>query len=85
MHFQPHTLWKIYRYLICAKYAKSGCRARAVLPLDKPANCLRITQEHNHPPDLLADERNSFLNDLKATVQSSKLSLKECFDSVITL
>lgn len=72
--------------MICAKYTKSGCRARAVLAMDEPVEWMRITHEHNHPPDLLANERNKFLGDLRATVTSSaKLTLKECFDSVIAL
>lgn len=85
-HYIKYCLVKKFcRYLICAKYTKSGCRARAVLPVDHPIESLRITHEHNHPPDLLAQERCNFLNDLKSTVKTSKSSLKDCFDSVIAM
>nr|CAI5826254.1 unnamed protein product [Callosobruchus analis] len=38
------------RYLICADYKRSICRARAIIPLGGTVEDLILKKEHNHPP-----------------------------------
>ncbi|XP_022904833.1 protein tramtrack, alpha isoform-like isoform X4 [Onthophagus taurus] len=74
------------RYLVCSKYSTAGCHGRAVLPLNADVSMLRITQEHNHPPDNTIAEKYNFLNKLKLAVQNTpQTPLKQVFDNLIDL
>lgn len=76
----------IFRYLGCSEHKKSGCRGRATLPVDAPLNQLRLTHEHNHPPDVTAEEKYEFVNELKKAVRTMKLAtLKGVYETVAKL
>lgn len=49
---------------------------------------LRMTQPHNHPPDVNAEEKDAFVKELRRIVQCNsmgKTSLKKIYDSVAEL
>lgn len=75
-----------FRYLICAKYGTTGCHARANLPLNAPTDQLKVTRNHNHPPDDTIEEKFMFYKQLKEATQSSINSpLKVLFDGVLSM
>ncbi|CAH0552590.1 unnamed protein product [Brassicogethes aeneus] len=72
-------------YLGCAEHKKSGCRGRATLPLHGNNDQLRLTQPHNHPPDVNAEEKEAFLRGLKKAVRSAPMqnaTLKKVYDTL---
>ncbi|KAJ8919040.1 hypothetical protein NQ315_016946 [Exocentrus adspersus] len=73
------------RYLGCAEHKRSGCRARAMIPVDGLIHELKVTQPHNHPPDLNAEEKDAFIKELKAGVRSVSMenaTLKKVYDTI---
>lgn len=78
----------LVRYLGCADHRKSGCRGRATLPVGGTVDQLRITQPHNHPPNLTAAEKDMFIKELRKAVVSSsmeKMSLKMIYETIAEL
>lgn len=45
----------------------------------------KVTQPHNHPPDVNAEEKEAFLRELKVAVRSSTMenvSIKQVYETV---
>lgn len=61
---------------------KNGCKARAIIPVDGDIEQLRITRNHNHPPDENAEEKEEFLKQLKVAVKSMPGSMKKIYDNM---
>ncbi|XP_008198840.1 protein tramtrack, beta isoform isoform X1 [Tribolium castaneum] len=73
------------RYLGCAEHKKSGCRGRATIPVGGTLSMLKMTQPHNHPPDVNAEEKDAFIKELKNAVRSNsmeKATLKKVYETV---
>ncbi|XP_049821077.1 modifier of mdg4 isoform X5 [Aethina tumida] len=73
------------RYLGCAEHKKSGCRGRATIPLHGTLDQLKMTQPHNHPPDVNAEEKEAFLKGLRKAVRSTSMqhaTLKKVYDTL---
>lgn len=71
------------RYLCCAELKKLGCRGRATVPVDGNVQLLKVTQPHNHHPDLQATSRLDFLVNLKNAVRAmSSATLKHVYEVV---
>ncbi|XP_066139033.1 protein tramtrack, beta isoform-like isoform X15 [Euwallacea fornicatus] len=71
------------RYLTCAEFKKMGCRGRATIPLNGKIDLLKITQPHNHLPDVNTAERLLFLIDLKNAVRDfQSATLKSVYHMV---
>ncbi|XP_019880592.1 protein tramtrack, beta isoform isoform X7 [Aethina tumida] len=71
------------RYLTCAKYGKTGCHGRATIPKNGAVSELKVTQPHNHPPDVTLAERESFYQNLKELVEitSPSVPLKTVYET----
>ncbi|RZC37906.1 FLYWCH domain containing protein [Asbolus verrucosus] len=72
-------------YLGCAEHKRSGCRGRATIPVGGSLNMLKMTQPHNHPPDVNAEEKDAFVRELKNAVRShsmEKVTLKKVYETV---
>lgn len=78
--------WLFYhyfcRYLACAESKRSGCKARAIIPVRGTADDLRLTQAHNHPPDENAAEREEFIKKLKEVVGTIPGSLRKIYEAI---
>jgi hypothetical protein len=73
------------RYLGCAEHKRSGCRGRATIPVGGTLSMLKMTQPHNHPPDVNAEEKDAFIRELKNAVRSNsmeKATLKKVYETV---
>ncbi|CAH2013229.1 unnamed protein product [Acanthoscelides obtectus] len=73
------------RYLGCAEHKKNGCRGRATIPVNGTVEQLKVTKPHNHPPDQMAEEKESFLKELKKAVRSDAMegaTLKRVYEGV---
>ncbi|XP_063907066.1 protein tramtrack, beta isoform-like isoform X7 [Zophobas morio] len=73
------------RYLGCAEHKRSGCRGRATIPVGGNLKMLKMTQPHNHPPDVNAEEKDAFIRELKVAVRSNsmeKATLKKVYETV---
>ncbi|KAB0801667.1 hypothetical protein PPYR_03853 [Photinus pyralis] len=74
------------RYLGCVEHKRTGCHGRATLPVHGTSDQIRITQLHNHPPDIIAEEKYTFHKQLKAAVRSMESStLKNVYETVADL
>ncbi|KAF5273470.1 hypothetical protein FQA39_LY07487 [Lamprigera yunnana] len=73
------------QYLACAEIKRSGCRARAILPVGMSYSHLRLTHPHNHPPNENAEEREDFVIHLKQAVRSMPGSLRKVYDTIAIL
>jgi hypothetical protein len=72
-------------YLGCAEHKRSGCRGRATIPVGGTLSMLKMTQPHNHPPDVNAEEKDAFIRELKNAVRSNsmeKATLKKVYETV---
>ncbi|KAI4457473.1 btb domain transcription factor [Holotrichia oblita] len=71
------------RYLGCSELRRSGCRGRATLPVNGDSTQLKLTHPHNHPPDLNAEEKVTFMKELRRLVkQMGKCTLKHVYETV---
>lgn len=71
--------------MACAEMKKTGCRARAILPVDGSEKQLRVTTPHNHPRDEHAEEKNYFYKHLKGAARTMPGSLKKVYDNIAQL
>lgn len=75
-----------FRYLGCSELRRSGCRGRATLPVNGDSTQLKLTHPHNHPPDLNAEEKVTFMKELKRLVkQMNQCTLKHVYETVAEL
>ncbi|KAF7275381.1 hypothetical protein GWI33_011808 [Rhynchophorus ferrugineus] len=73
----------LHRYLSCAEFRRTGCRERATILLSNDVDNLRVTQAHNHPPDMWAMERLTFLTALKSAVRTMETAtMKKVYETV---
>ncbi|GJQ69399.1 hypothetical protein Trydic_g6514 [Trypoxylus dichotomus] len=74
------------RYLGCSELRQLGCRGRATIPVNGDPTQLKLTHPHNHPPDLYAEEKVTFVKELRRLVQQmEQCTLKQVYETVAEL
>lgn len=71
--------------MACAELKRTGCHARAILPVNGAFEDLRVTKVHNHPPDENAEEKEFFFAHLRDASKSMSGSLKNVYENVALL